>query len=428
MFNLSQKHIVDRPILKCDYIRYTPPSLNLVNGENNQIFIDIPREDSAISLKDSYLELDFNVTHRAGAHARYINGDHIRLVNLGPVALFNKYRLSSSSGKEIEEIDNAHVICLTHKLISSSRDSDDLSIGFHRSNEVRERELTDIKTTKGNYHVRIYLADIFGFAEHHDNCTYGLGYKLTLQRNSDNHVLSHPAQANDAANLALAGRVIIDDISWYVPHYTPSISNRKLLLSNINSKTPTELTYIKRSSFMKDVTTENNWTFELGVGDGLDVPIYVIVGFMQRDQFNQQHQNNDTFYRPSVVNAQCIIGSEKFPDAGINCNYAIDKFSQAYGEIVSCFRHLAKDNILQPYITQKDFITSNNYPDYNPGYILYVFDIRHHQDYSSPQPKKVRFDFRPPVPAATNLIGYALLLANKKISISSDGQRQFDLL
>ena len=73
-------------------------------------------------------------------------------------------------------------------------------------------------------------------------------------------------------------------------------------------------------------------------------------------------------------------GSEKFPDSGINCNYAIDKYSQAYGEVVSCFRHSAKDNILQPYITQKDFVTSNNYPDGNPGYNLYVFDIRHHQD------------------------------------------------
>ena len=69
---------------------YTPPSLNLINGDNNQIFNDIPREDSAISLKDSYLELDFNITHRAGGHARYADGDHIRLVNLGPVALFIK--------------------------------------------------------------------------------------------------------------------------------------------------------------------------------------------------------------------------------------------------------------------------------------------------------------------------------------------------
>ena len=91
---------------------------------------------------------------------------------------------------------------------------------------------------------------------------------------------------------------------------------------------------------------------------------------MQRDQFNQQHQNDDIFHRPSVVNAQCIIGSEKFPDAVMNCNYAIDKYSQAYGEIVSCFRLLAEDNILQPYITQKDFVTSKNYPDANLGYNL----------------------------------------------------------
>ena len=176
-------------------------------------------------MKDSYLESDFIVTHRAGARKRYVDGDHIRLVNLGPIALFNKYRLASSSHKEIEEMDNAHVICLMHKLISSSRDSDDLSIGFRRSNGVREKEMTNIKTAKGDYHVRFYLEDIFDFAEHQDICTYGLGYKLTLQGNSDNHVLSNRRQANDAANLALAGRVIIEDLSWYVPHYTPSISN-----------------------------------------------------------------------------------------------------------------------------------------------------------------------------------------------------------
>ena len=69
---------------------------------------------------------------------------------------------------------------------------------------------------------------------------------------------------------------------------------------------------------------------------------------MQRVRFNQQYQNNDTFFRPSVVNAQGFNGSEKYPDSGINCNYSIDQTSQAYGEIVSCFRPLGKD-----------FITSN---------------------------------------------------------------------
>ena len=53
MFNLSQKFTVDSSLLKCDRISDTPPSLNFVVGENNQVFIDIPREDSATSLKNS---------------------------------------------------------------------------------------------------------------------------------------------------------------------------------------------------------------------------------------------------------------------------------------------------------------------------------------------------------------------------------------
>ena len=51
MLNLSQKHAIDRPVLKCGCIRYTPQSLYLVNGEDNQSFIDIPSGDSATHWK-----------------------------------------------------------------------------------------------------------------------------------------------------------------------------------------------------------------------------------------------------------------------------------------------------------------------------------------------------------------------------------------
>ena len=200
------------------------------------------------------------------------------------------------------------------------------------------------------------------------------------------------------------------------------------MLGQIVSRTATELPYIEGSFYMKNVTIENNWTFELGVGDGIDKPFYIIVGFMQRDEFNQQHQDNDTFYRPSVVNAQCTVGREKFLGAGIICNFAMAEYSQTYGEIVSCFRHSAKNIILQLYITQKAFLTSNNYPGGNPGYNVYVSDNHHHQDFSSAQNIRVRFDFRPVVPAATNLTGYAVLLTNKLVSVSSDGQKQFNLV
>ena len=104
MFNLSEKHSYDRPIFKCDYITCTSLSLNLVDGENNQSLFDKPRQDSTIPLKDSYLKLDFNVTHRADAHDRYVNGDQTILVNLGRVTLSSKYRVTRSSGKEKKKL------------------------------------------------------------------------------------------------------------------------------------------------------------------------------------------------------------------------------------------------------------------------------------------------------------------------------------
>ena len=79
----------------------------------------------------------------------------IKNSKLRSFALFNKCRLTSSSGKETGEIDNAHIICSLYESKSGSRDSSNLSIEFQRSIDARERELTKYKTTKGNYHVRI---------------------------------------------------------------------------------------------------------------------------------------------------------------------------------------------------------------------------------------------------------------------------------
>ena len=53
-----------------------------------------------------------------------------------------------------------------YKLITSIKNSDDLSLGFDRSPNRRKDELSLNKSVKEKYHVRIMLKDIFGFAEH----------------------------------------------------------------------------------------------------------------------------------------------------------------------------------------------------------------------------------------------------------------------
>ena len=80
-----------------------------------------------------------------------------------------------------------------------------------------------------------------------------------------------------------------------------------------------------------------------------------------------------------------------------------------------------KDDILQAYISDDNFRTSNVRAD-DVGYNLYVFDISakfysFSKDWSSNLTESFLIDVN----------GYALVLTNK-LSISSDGQRHFDLI
>ena len=145
MFKLNEKYEVDRRILKCDYIRYSPAETSTISTPNSQIYINIPREDSVISLLNSYLDLNFEVIKKAD-NSRYGNGNDIKLVNLGPIALFSNFKLTTSSGKHLEDISHAHLVSLMYKLITSSKGSDDLSVGFDRSSARRREEITTNKT------------------------------------------------------------------------------------------------------------------------------------------------------------------------------------------------------------------------------------------------------------------------------------------
>ena len=60
----------------------------MINTPKSQIFINTPKEDSVISLLNSYLELIFDVLHAATKN-KYADGNDIRVVNLGPIALFS---------------------------------------------------------------------------------------------------------------------------------------------------------------------------------------------------------------------------------------------------------------------------------------------------------------------------------------------------
>ena len=75
-------------------------------------------------------------------------------------------------------------------------------------------------------------------------------------------------------------------------------------------------------------------------------------------------------------------------------------------------------------MSEDDVRSSNDGDDIS--YNVYSFDIRYQKNFESAQPIKVEIKFSEKNPAV--IYGYALILSNRLVSTSSDGQRMFDLL
>ena len=115
-------------------------------------------------------------------------------------------------------------------------------------------------------------------------------------------------------NATTIGKFKINSLDWYVPHYTASIDQERLLMKQIVDKRPTELQYIERFVFMKEVNTQTLVTFEFGTQGGKNVPVGIIVAFQQRGRQDSQNLANDTFNRTPVASCQCFIGTKNILD------------------------------------------------------------------------------------------------------------------
>ena len=98
------------------------------------------------------------------------------------------------------------------------------------------------------------------------------------------------------------------------------------------------------------------------------------------------------------------------PDSGILMKHNDDDYSQGCSQIKEVFRALTKDDIVQPYISDNDFRSSNE--DDDVGYNLYIFVIRYQKNIEPAQPIKVEIKFSENIPAGI----YVCVNSNEKLS------------
>ena len=84
------------------------------------------------------------------------------------------------------------------------------------------------------------------------------------------------------------------------------------------------------------------------------------MGFQQKKGAESQEHPIATFERPLVASAHCVTQREKYSDVGILINYKEDDFSQCFGQYKKAFRALTNADILQPFMSDKDFRSSKD--------------------------------------------------------------------
>ena len=133
----------------------------------------------------------------------------------------------------------------------------------------------------------VRMSDLFGFVNDLEKIIYGLGFKLILKRNNNDRALFRVNAGADA--VANDANIDIRDISWCVPSIDPSNDNRIIVQKGLIKKNNVDFSYYERKTFYKNAPNATNFLFHLGMESGMERPQYTIVGFENKNVYEQTH-------------------------------------------------------------------------------------------------------------------------------------------
>ena len=106
-----------------------------------------------------------------------------------------------------------------------------------------------------------------------------------------------------------AGKVSLDNISWFMPLVIPAETKKFSICKTIKSKDKLPVAYRTRQCDMLSVPVSTSFTWRLSVKTAPEKPIFIIVGF-QTDKNGNQTKNPSTFDHVNLKNAYVTLNSD----------------------------------------------------------------------------------------------------------------------
>ena len=266
----------------------------------------------------------------------------------------------------------------------------------------------------GSFNIKIPLKHIFGFCEDYDKILYGLKHTLTLTRNDDNDAIFKPA--NDGAGGVIAdGKIILDKISWFMPHVIPADKYKMELYKIIERKEKIPVGYRMIQCDSASVPQSTSFSWRLSVKSSPEIPRFIIVRF-QTDKSGSQLQNPSIFDNVNVTNIYAMLNSTRYPTTDYNISFPAQKISRVYGDVA---------NFRSKFFNMDELVSNPNITpiDYKYLYPLFLFDVSKQSEklkYSTTDIQvKVHFSENPP--AGTQV--YGVIISDRLINFQSDGNK-----
>ena len=427
------------PILKDDSIdKYEEIEYGYIAGTNlnapgQDIRITFETQDIFTHPSESYLIIEGRLIKADGT--LYDPANLVTLTNNGIMYLFKRIRYDLS-GQDIENIMNVGQATTMLGLLKYPDDfskskglnqlwyKDTTTIANNQNNgfDIRRSYIFGVPPNVvvnpvGSFSFRIPLKHIFGFCGDYDKIVYGLKHNLTLTRNNNNDAIYKSGAVDGGGNDTYAdGKVILENVSWFMPHVMPADEDNMKLYKIIERKEKIPIGYRMIQCDSASIPQDSrSFSWRLAVKSSPEVPRFIIVGFQTNKNGNQK-QNPSLFDNLDVRNIYVMLNSTRYPTVDYNISFQKQKYSRPYGDVAD-FR--------SKFFNMDELISNPNITpfDYRVLYPLFLFDVTKQSEklkYSTTD-IQVKIDFNANVPANTQV--YAVIISDRLINFQSDGNK-----
>lgn len=271
----------------------------------------------------------------------------------------------------------------------------------------KRKDFLNSSDPRGHFTFIIPFSHIFGFSEY-GKFLYNTRQTLTLTRHSDNLAL-YRAQNNHQD-----GKIVLQNISWYIPEIKIAPQSLPKVLSVIEQNKKLPISFMKRSDDCTHINhnvREHKW--KVAVSAGLEKPRWVIVAF-QTAKNETQLQNPAIFDHLNLKQAQLRLNTERYPAYTPNTNFTTNEYARLYYNVLK----FKKD-----YYNYNSLISGNqiSYQDFKNLFPILVFDVTRQSEQIKTGVVEMQIDFEFNEAVPQNTIAYAVILSDSVYEKEANG-------